>query len=74
VNLHKQASDLVDIDEALKELFQVNERLGRVVELRFYAGLSMEETGKALEISTRTVNREWIKARAWLHNRLQSDI
>lgn len=72
INLDKQANNLVDIDQALKDLFEVNDRLGKIVELRFYAGLSMEETGDILGISLRTVGREWAKARAWLFKRLNS--
>lgn len=70
--VEKQASELLDLDEALTELQQVDERLARIVELRFYAGLNLEETAKSLEVSSRTVNRDWIKARAWLHDRLKS--
>jgi RNA polymerase sigma factor (sigma-70 family) len=51
-------------------LSQLNERLTRVVECRFFAGLSVEETATALDVTVRTVHRDWIKARAWLHTQL----
>lgn len=69
--IDKQAHELLDIDEALTELNQVDERLAKIVELRFYAGLSLEDTANSLNVSSRTVNRDWIKARAWLHERLK---
>lgn len=72
INIHKQASKLIVIDEALNELFVVNDRLAKIVELRFYTGLSMEETGRTLGISEKTVSRDWAKARAWLFKRLKS--
>jgi RNA polymerase sigma factor (TIGR02999 family) len=57
---------LVDIHEALERLALLDERLAQVVECRFFAGYSEEETALALGISDRTVRRNWIKARAWL--------
>lgn len=49
----------------------LNERLSQVVECRFFAGLTTEETAAALQVTTRTVERDWQKARAWLYNQLQ---
>lgn len=72
INIDNQASQLIDIDEAMNDLFKLNDRLAQIVELRFYAGLSMEETGKTLGLSLRTVNRDWVKARAWLFKRLNN--
>ncbi len=72
ININKQAEELVEIDEALNELYNLNNRLAKIVELRFYAGLSMEETGNTLGISGKTVSRDWAKARAWLFKRLKS--
>ena len=63
---------LLALDEALTWLEQVNERLAQVVELRFFAGLSIEETAEALEVSTRTVERDWGRAKAYLYERLQA--
>lgn len=63
--------DLVEIDQALDELAGVDERKARVVELRFFGGLSLEETAAALGVSLRTANNDWSFARAWLFRRLK---
>ena len=65
-----RASDLVALDDALSSLAEVDERKGRIVELRFFGGLSEEETAEVLKISTKTVQREWNKAKAWLYYEL----
>jgi RNA polymerase sigma-70 factor (ECF subfamily) len=65
-----RASDLIVIDEALTRLERLDPRQAKVVELRFFGGLSVEETAAAMEISTPTVKREWAMARAWLHREL----
>ena len=62
--------DLVALDEALSALSSVDSRRGRVVELRFFAGLSVEQTAEVLEISAETVMRDWKVARAWLFRQL----
>lgn len=69
-DFNAQALELVGVDEALTELEKLNERLSKIVELHFYAGLSMEETGKVLGMSRSTVNRDWVKARTWLYGKL----
>jgi RNA polymerase sigma factor (TIGR02999 family) len=61
-----QDLDLLRLDEALKGLAALDERQSRVVKLRFFTGLSVEETAEVLQISTATVKREWSSARAWL--------
>jgi RNA polymerase sigma factor (TIGR02999 family) len=61
-----QADQFVRLDEALQDLARVNERQARVVECRFFAGLSEEETAAALDASLRTVQRDWAEAREWL--------
>jgi len=58
--------DILQLDEALQRLARLDERQGRVVELRFFGGLSVEETAEALQVSPATVKREWSTARAWL--------
>lgn len=65
--------DLIAVDDALTRLAGRSERLARVVELRFFAGLSEDETARALEVTTRTVQRDWAKARAWLHAELDAE-
>jgi RNA polymerase sigma factor (TIGR02999 family) len=61
---------LLAIDEALTSLSRLNERTGRVVELKFFGGMTELEIGEVLGISVRTVNTEWRKARAWLAREL----
>lgn len=65
--------DLVALDEALTELAELDERLVRVVELRFLAGLTVDEVAEALEVSPRTVALDWKMARSWLRRRLGGD-
>jgi RNA polymerase sigma factor (TIGR02999 family) len=61
-----RTADLVAIDDALNALAATDERKSQIVELRFFGGLSVEETAEVLKISPRTVKREWSLARAWL--------
>lgn len=65
------AAELVDLDAALERLAELNPRCVQVVECRFFAGLSVEETAATLEISPRTVKYDWALARAWLHDALR---
>jgi RNA polymerase sigma-70 factor, ECF subfamily len=62
--------DLVDLDDALKDLAKLDERQSKIVELRFFAGLTIEETAHTIGVSTMTVSREWNFAKAWLYRRL----
>ena len=64
------AVDIVALDEALERLAAVDPQQGRVVELRFFAGLSVKETAEALGVSAATVKRDWATARLWLYNEL----
>jgi len=64
------ASDMLDLHRALAGLEAKYPRLARVVELRYFGGLSVEETARALAVSPRTVKRDWSLARAWLHDAL----
>jgi RNA polymerase sigma factor (TIGR02999 family) len=66
--------DVVALDDALTELAKIDERQSRVVELRFFAGLSLEETAQALEVGTATVQRDWTMARAWLFRELSEKV
>jgi RNA polymerase sigma factor (TIGR02999 family) len=61
--------DVLAVDEALQELASFDERSCRVVELRFFAGLNIDETAAALDVSTATVERDWAVAKAWLLKR-----
>jgi RNA polymerase sigma factor (TIGR02999 family) len=62
--------DLLGLDAALMRLTEMDERQGRIVELRFFAGLSVEETAEVMQLSTATVKREWSSARAWLYREM----
>jgi RNA polymerase sigma-70 factor, ECF subfamily len=65
--------DLVALDEALVALAEFDERKARVVELRFFGGLSVEETAEVLKLSSITIIREWNKAKAWLYRELSRE-
>ena len=64
--------DLIVLNDALNELAAIDPRQSQIVELRFFGGLSVEETAEALTLSTATVKREWRLAKAWLHSRIKS--
>ena len=65
-----RAVDTVALDDALRELENISPRQCRVVELRYFGGLSLEETAEALNVSVGTVRRDWVMARAWLFREL----
>ena len=67
----ERAVELVALDEALQILAKVDERKVRVIELRYFGGLSVEEVAEVLSVHPDTVTREWRRARAWLHRELQ---
>lgn len=69
----EEAADLIALDEALHALARVSDRQSRIVELRFFAGMSTREIAEALDLSERTVDREWAAARDWLYARLRYD-
>lgn len=75
-NLMGQARDLdiVALDEALTRLAQLDEQQSRIVELRFFSGLTVEETAAILAISPATVKRDWSMAKAWLHREISGDV
>ena len=65
-------ADLLALDQALERLNGIDERLRRIVEYRFYCGLTEKETAELLGVTVRTVQRDWMKARAWLYKELYS--
>ena len=65
--------DIVALDEALERLAKLDEQQSRVVELRYFSGLTVEETAEVMGVSPATVKREWSVARAWLHRELSGD-
>ena len=64
----QRAGQLIALDDALKDLAALDERKSQLIELRFFGGLSMEETAEVMNISPSTVQREWRAAKAWLHH------
>lgn len=67
----EQSPDLVALDDALKDLARIDERKSQVVELRFFGGLSVEETAEVLKVSPQTVLRDWRLAKSWLLHELE---
>ena len=65
-----KSRELIELDDALESLARLDPQEARVVELRFFGGLTVEETAEVLGISPRTVKRDWRVARAWLHGKL----
>jgi RNA polymerase sigma factor (TIGR02999 family) len=73
VTTGERAAALIDLDDALTRLAATNERLARVVECRFFGGMTEAETAAALGVTDRTVRRDWIKARLWLYGEITAD-
>jgi RNA polymerase sigma factor (TIGR02999 family) len=70
---HDRLDEVVACDQVLGRLEAMDPRQGRIVELRFFAGLSVEEVAEVMQISTPTVKREWASAKAWLHRELTQE-
>ena len=68
--LSNEQVDIVALDDALQELAKIDARQARIVELRFFGGLGIEEAAEVMSISRATANREWAMARAWLHGQM----
>jgi RNA polymerase sigma-70 factor (ECF subfamily) len=68
----EQTDDLIAIDTAMKRLEGIDARQSRIVELRYFGGLTVEQTAEVLGISPKTVKRDWAVARAWLHRELRT--
>ena len=73
VSVEEQAAEFIALDEALRALEAFDPQKGRIIELRYYGGLSVEEVAEILQISPATVGREWRRAKAWLYRELQKD-
>jgi RNA polymerase sigma factor (TIGR02999 family) len=69
---NSRSVDMVALDDALKELAKLDQQQSRIVELRFFGGLSVEETSDVLKLSPRTVKRHWASARAWLRRQISA--
>ena len=79
VELHEECSiapdkleEVIAIDEALERLARIDPRQSRIVELRFFAGLNVEEAGEVMGVSAKTIKREWRSAKAWLHREMDT--
>ena len=70
---NESREDFVALDDALEELAAFDERKSRVIELRFFGGLSVEETASVLKVSPETVMRDWRLAKAWLQREMRGD-
>ncbi len=70
VLVQRDEVDLLGLDAALNKLAQLDERMARAVELRFFGGLEIDEVAKILGVSSRTIDHDWAVARAWLHREL----
>jgi RNA polymerase sigma factor (TIGR02999 family) len=66
----QKSAELLALDEALERLAHQDERQSRIVEMKFFAGLDIDDIAKVLEVSPRTVKRDWTMARAWLHQEM----
>jgi RNA polymerase sigma factor (TIGR02999 family) len=71
--VQEQAANVVALDKALKGLERIDARQSEIVELRFFGGLSIDETAEVLKVSPGTVMRDWTFARAWLRNEMNAD-
>jgi RNA polymerase sigma factor (TIGR02999 family) len=67
----ERAAELVALDEALESLAKIDERKSKIVEMRFFGGLSVEEIAHIIGVSPDTITREWRRAKAWLHREIQ---
>lgn len=70
---HQVDIDILELDRALSELAELDEQQSRIVELRFFAGLTIEDTSEVLGISPATVKRDWVTARAWLYRAMTGE-
>src|SRR5262249_44035585 len=69
----EQSIEFLRIDESLNRLAEIDPRQAKIVELRFFAGLTVEETAEVLQVSPKTVKRDWSIAKAWLHGELRRE-
>ena len=70
----EEADEVLALDEALDRLAAMNERACQVIQYRFYSGLTLDETAEVLGVSVKTVQRDWLSARAWLRKEVKADL
>ena len=69
----RRDADILALDEALEKLAAIDQRRAKIVEMRFFGGMTVEETAEAIEVSPATVKREWAMAKAWLYHELSDE-
>ena len=69
----KEVAEVIALDNALKDLSEMDPRKCQIVEMKFFGGLTNEEVAEVLKVTSRTVEREWRKAKAWLHKEVTSE-
>jgi RNA polymerase sigma factor (TIGR02999 family) len=70
---HEKSAELIALDEALENLAKIDEQKARIVELRYFGGLSIEETAEVMGVSVPTINRQWRMAKAWLYGQVAKE-
>ena len=70
---HDKSAELIALDDALQALAAIDEQKSKIVELRYFGGLSIEETAEVMGVSVPTINRQWRMAKAWLYSQLAAD-
>lgn len=73
ISIEDRAAEFVALDEALKSLSRIDPRKSRIVELRFFGGLTVDETAEVMELSAITIKREWRSAKAWLYREIAGE-
>ncbi len=72
IDLEQHAEDLIVLNDLIDKMADFDERKSRVVEMRFFTGMTIREIAEILGVSTRTIDRDWLKARTWLHKELKN--
>lgn len=70
---HEKSAELIALDDALQALAELDEQKAKIVELRYFGGLSIEETAEVMGVSVPTINRQWRMAKAWLYSQVSND-
>ncbi|MCC5907295.1 MAG: sigma-70 family RNA polymerase sigma factor [Balneolaceae bacterium] len=72
LDLEEHAEEIIEMSDLIKKLSEIDSRRGQVVEMRFFGGMSIPEISEVLQVTTRTVDRDWAKAKLWLYNELKA--
>lgn len=71
LNMDNHAEELIELNDLIDKMAEFDERKSQIVEMRFFTGMSIREIAEILDVSTRTVDRDWLKARSWLYKELK---